>query len=160
MWLCLIVLLALAGCVARNPLNLAEVDSTAYPDQMRRYFQSFQGHTVQWGGLIVERLDENGTPLLEILAYPLREGGNPDEYRLPIGLFLFSYTGKMDLTGQQPGLFVTVVGKITLSRGGVGGESARPLPVVTGDQTYLWGSRYRNDQYPRTTLGFGLGARF
>lgn len=159
-WPFLMVLLMLAGCAARNPMNLEAVDSSATPNQMRQDFESYLGRTVQWGGLIVERLDENGKPLLEILAYPLRDGGSPDEYRLPTGLFLFNFTGEKDLTDLQPGLFVTVVGKITLPRGGEGGDRALPLPVVTGDQIYLWGNRYSNDQAPRTSLGLGLGARF
>lgn len=156
--LCFFLLLGLAGCAAMNPLDLARVDSFASPDQVRQDFARYQGRTVQWGGLIVNRLEEGATLQLEILSYPLHGDGNPDEYLQPTGLFLSRYTGDLDLAAYLPGRFVTVVGEIGALSPADGEAKGRALPLVTGSQLYLWGWRNRGDDFrPRTTFGFGLG---
>lgn len=157
--LCLL-LPVLAGCGAHNPLDLSRVDATATPSQVRQDFEHYRGRTVQWGGLVVSRGEEEGAVLLEILSYPLRDDGNPDEYREPTGLFRFRYTGPADLAGHQPGRFVTVVGALTGLGSAEPAAKGQPLPQVSGDQAHLWSWRNREGNQPRATFGFGLGLHF
>jgi outer membrane lipoprotein len=154
------LLLLLAGCAALNPLDLSRVDASATPSQVRQDFERYRGRTVQWGGLIVNRSEDDATPRLEILSYPLHDDGSSADYLQPTGLFWFRCTGSTDLAAHQPGRFVTVVGEIGELSPAEGGAKSQPLPQVNGEQIYLWGWRSRDDYRPRAIFGFGLGMHF
>ncbi len=152
----ILFLFLFSGCATQSPLNLTAVDSDADPGRVAGDVESFRGRTVNWGGLVVSRSDEGDRPLLQILSYPLRYTGNPEENTRPTGLFLFRYNGDKALGSYLPGRFVTMVGEIVELASGAAGQT---LPLVQGSQIYLWGNSYHND-YSRTTFGFGAGRHF
>lgn len=151
-------ILMLSGCVMTSVLDTSVVDSDVLPVNAIAGYQRLHGRTVQWGGLVVEVTNNKDETHLEILSYPLRSDGDPDEYKSPTGRFLVKYPEFLEPLDYAPGRYITVVGTIESLAAEKIGESIRKLPVLKGDQIHLWPkSRYRHQPASRVGFGFRIG---
>ena len=138
-----------------TPLDTSLVDSDVVPIQAIDGYQGLRGRTVQWGGLIIEISNKEKNTHLQVLSYPLRSDGNPDEYKSPTGRYLINYPEFLEPLEYAPGRYVTAVGTIESLAAEKIGESHQKLPVLKSGQIHLWSkNRYRNS--PSSRVGFGV----
>jgi len=146
------------GCVGRTILDTSMVDSDVLPIQAIDGYQGLRGRTVQWGGLVIDVSNREKTTQLQVLSYPLRSDGDPDEYRSPAGRFMIIHPEFLEPLDYAPGRYVTAVGTIESLTAEKIGESRQKLPVLKSGHIHLWPkNRYRNQPQSRVGIGFRIG---
>ena len=154
-----LILLLSAGCAGRNVLDVSMVDSSATPEMVRRNFTAYQGRTVQWGGLIVDVINNRSPVLMEILSYPLDRYGNPEESYTATGRFFVELSPGLGQDIFRVGRYITVVGSIVREMEVRAGEAGKRLPVLSLTGVHVWDSYRRERHQARPVFSFGLGVR-
>ncbi len=153
----LITALFIAACAVTPALDASGVNSRATPFDVSQDIDLARGKTVQWGGRILKVRNDAQQTRLEVLSFPLRRNGVPNESRRSTGRFLLLRAGFLEPIDYAPGRYVTVVGEIVgLERGRVG-TAEYPLPVVRSRQTKLWPRNSRTWGFlPFISIGVGF----
>lgn len=150
----LLTLTALLGACAGAPaLDTAGVDRALTP-VMAAADTAARGRLVQWGGVIVATRNLKDSTQLEVLAYPLTDGGAPDPKREALGRFLLLRPGYLETLDFAPGRAVTAVGAIQETRRLCIDDSEQTVPVLNAEQVRLWPRGY--DSEPQLHFGIGI----
>lgn len=152
-----VLVASLSACVSIPPLDSTGVNSQVSPAIAAADFETQQGLTVQWGGRIVRTQNQETATLIEVLAYPLRRSGNPNERREPSGRFLLEYSGYLEPVEFAPGRYVTAVGELTRIDIAQVGEADYRLPVMLAGQIHLWPKRRDYGVVPHFGIGLSFG---
>lgn len=117
-----LAVVALAGC-ASNPISpgMREQAKPLTINAVESHPDTTMGTAVIWGGRIVRtEVTPNGGSVY-ILQYPLHPNDKPQESAVPIGQFVATHEGPIDLSNCKAGNFVTVAGWVK-------GVEKKPLP--------------------------------
>ncbi|OGI43664.1 MAG: hypothetical protein A2150_02245 [Candidatus Muproteobacteria bacterium RBG_16_64_11] len=151
--LLLMLAAVLAACAGAPAFDTAGVDHTLTPG-MAAADAGARGRQVQWGGVIVAASNLKDSTQLEVLAYPLTDGGAPDPQREALGRFLVLRPGYLETADFAPGRAVTAVGAILETRRLRIGDGEHTVPVLSAGQLRLWPRGY--DSAPQLHFGFGI----
>lgn len=101
----------------------------------------YQGQTVRWGGTIVgvENLAES-TRLI-VVSRPLYDNGSPTCEDRSNGRFIVEFDRFLDPAIFATGYLVTITGAVVGQETLPIGQFPYRLPVVKGQQLYLWGDQ-------------------
>jgi len=143
----------LAGCTAPEQ-RPSGGDRGLSPQTVVADPQRFRGHLVQWGGQIVSSHNFRDHSELEILAYPLRANGRPDQAKGSLGRFYALRSGYVETAEFAPGELVTVVGPVSGVRVVHSGSQSHPYPELEIQRAYLWKAP---EPYSKPSVHFGIG---
>jgi outer membrane lipoprotein len=146
----------LGGC-AGGGQRLPKGDRDVTPEAVSADPHRYQGHIVEWGGLVVSGHNFRDRSELEILAFPLQSSGRPDRDRPSLGRFVAVRAGYVETAEFAPGKWVTVAGPVAGLRMTPTGTTRRPLPEIQMRDAYLW-KTYQQPSEPSVHFGFGVGS--
>jgi outer membrane lipoprotein len=135
-------------------LDAEGVDPGLLPVQAAADPEAAQGRRVRWGGVVLQVVDKGDSTDLEVLAYPLRDGGKPRTEAEPLGCLLARTPGHPDPADLPPGSRVTLVGRVAGTVASPAGEAERVCPVVEVELLHRWTARY---PAPAPRVHFGIG---
>jgi outer membrane lipoprotein len=115
-----------------------------------------QAKVLEWGGAIVESRNLPDTTEFQILAYPLKQNGQPDLDKSPTGRFIAVAKGYLETADYQTGRQLTLSGRLKAIRPGMVGNADYLFPVLELDEFFLWPAS--SQSYRRTSVHFGFGA--
>ncbi len=137
----LIAGMLLSACAASPKLDTSAVNSQLTPAGASAGVSAPSGTIVQWGGQIIAVRNEKTMTVIEVLSYPLRHSGDPDERRSATGRFLTRYPGYLEPVDYASGRYITIVGELSgLDHTRIGDADYR-LPVISARQVHLWPRR-------------------
>jgi len=150
----LLTLAALLGACAGAPAFDTEGVDRALTPAMAAADAAARGRRVQWGGVIVAASNLKDSSQLEVLAYPLTDGGAPDIKHEALGRFLLLRPGYLETVDFAPGRAVTAVGTIQETRRLRIDAGEQAVPVLSAGQLQLWPRDY--DSTPQLHFGIGV----
>lgn len=148
----LITACATDSALHRDQPNPAQL--SADPDQAPR------GAILQWGGEIIEVENFKDKTRLEILAYPLKDNGEPRTGKKPLGRFLADNNGYLEPREYLPGRRLTVSGILLGFKDGKVGDALYRYPALQVDSLTLWPEESAPllERQPRVNVGIGVGS--
>lgn len=146
--------LLLAACASGPVFDTAGVDRALTPRAVTAEPEAAMGHTVLWGGVILNTTNLKDSTLIEVLAYPLDSDEWPLREQDPLGRFFLLKDGYLEPASYAEGRLVSVTGTVTGTRIGQVGEAGYTYPVISARQLYLWA---RDSARDRTRVIFGVG---
>ena len=158
-FLMLIVLALLGGCVTGPGYDSERYRVDISPEQVSSDFESYRNSEVLWGGVLVSVTNMEKVTQLEVLAYPLKSNQFPDTDGNPTGRFLVIRDGYLEPVDYAPGRTVTVTGQLGEARESQVGSAEYIFPVVRPDQIHLW-PRGSENYGPVWHFGVGVGVGF
>lgn len=119
-----------------------------------------KGTSVTWGGEIVAVENFTGNTVLQVIAYPLKDSGEPRTDRASLGRFLADQQGFLEPREFRPGRRVTISGPLLGFQDREIGEAVLALPALDVQQLQLWTDTVGSDYYrqPRVNVGIGTGS--
>jgi outer membrane lipoprotein len=148
------LLLGLVCACAAPRLGAEGVDPGLLPVQAAADPEAARGRRVRWGGVVLQVVDKGDSTDLEVLAYPLRDGGRPRTEAAPLGCFLARNPLHSDPADLAPGSRVTLVGRVAGTVPCPAGEAERVCPVLEVELLHRWTARY---PAPAPRVHFGIG---
>ncbi len=91
-----VLLLGLVCACAAPRLDAEGVDPGLFPVQTAADPEVARGRRVRWGGEVQQVVERTDSTDLEVLAYPLQDGGRPRTGVAPLGCFLARRPGHSD----------------------------------------------------------------
>lgn len=149
--------LLLSGCVTTPPIDTAGTDGTLTPSQAVTNIDAARGRRVAWGGVVINTTNRKETTEIEVLGYPLDNGGRPDSTTAAQQRFLLVRSGYLESADYRAGRLVSAVGTITETRTEKVGEAPYTYPVLRTDQLYLWPSEEQRQSDSNVRFGIGIG---
>jgi outer membrane lipoprotein len=148
--------LLLTACAAPRPLvDRTLVTARVTPEEVTIETLS-DGQVVNWGGQVIElRSRDEGTEI-EVLSYPVRNSGRPDDLADSDGRFIALKRGEVDPLLFAPGRMVTVIGTLTRIEQGNIGDRSLSIPVIEVIELSRVPER-RDTVQPYFSIGVGIG---
>jgi outer membrane lipoprotein len=146
-FLSMCLLLFVAGCVSNLP---REITSAPVPDisltNTQKDIKSKQGKLVRWGGIIINIENLPKKSILEILAKPLNNYGQPAINVTSPGRFFAEIDGFVDPSVYAAGRELTLFGTVVELRTSKIGNHEYHYPVISVSKYHLWAATtpYRN----------------
>ncbi len=146
----------LVGCAASRPLlDRSVVTSSASPVEMAAASPE-DAPVVNWGGRVIELRAAGDNSEIEVLGYPVRNSGRPDDLADSNGRFIALGRGNIDPLRFPVGTLVTLTGKVVrIDEGRIGDRVVR-LPVVEVIEMSPVPARHDPVQ-PFFSIGVGIG---
>jgi outer membrane lipoprotein len=114
-----------------------------------------QGEPLEWGGRIVDVRNYAERTVIEVLAYPLDGGGQPNLSTTPRGRFLADRDGFLEPGEYKAGRALTVSGKLLGYEDGTVGTAPYRYPAISADRLELWPEPVSYG-LPRPRVGVGV----
>jgi len=138
-FLCLIILLTLAGCASDIPRPIREApDTDIRPAQALSHAESLLGSPVRWGGTIARVENRKEETWIELVEFPLTKEGRPRITEASGGRFLARFKGFLDPEVYAHKRSLTVAGSLEAPVTQPIGEHPYRFPVVAVSSHYLW----------------------
>jgi outer membrane lipoprotein len=115
-----------------------------------------QNIVLEWGGAIVDSHNLPDTTEFQILAFPLRNNGQPNTGASPTGRFIAVVKGYQETADYPTGRQVTLSGRLQGIRQGKVGEAAYRFPVLEANEIMRW--PITGQSSGRSAVRFGIGA--
>lgn len=154
LYFCLAIVFLLAGCASTPRFDTTLVDRSLTPAKVQSQYDSSQGKTVLWGGVILGFSNLQDTTQIELLAYPLDSAERPQQDESPLGRFILVYEGFLEPTVYSRGKLLSARGTIAPSQLGKIGESDYVYPVLIAQQIELWAPK---SSPVRSSFHIGIG---
>ncbi len=148
--------LVLTSCAASKPPLILQVDKTqALTPLEQADLKSALGHTVRWGGTILEIINKKDFSQIIILGYPLDNQARPIYYgRNGTRRFIANFSNFIEPNTYTKNREITIIGKLEGIEQSKIGEFDYEFPVITVEKHLLWPTRsyydydpYYNDNY-------------
>lgn len=138
-WVLILAAGVAAGCASTVPEPVREAPS-ASPSvaEVQRAAPGFLGQRVRWGGTILAVRNGPETTQIEILARPLRRGGEPRGAAAGEGRFIAEFAKFLDPAEYPEGRRLTVTGRLARLDAGAVGDFRYQFPVVVAEASHLW----------------------
>jgi outer membrane lipoprotein len=149
--LILLILLFLLGCLGQPS---RQADSSLSVARAIVHTKSHIGQQVKWGGTVIATTNLKYRTMLEILAYPLRNG-KPDTSAQSGGRFLAEVSGFREPADYRPGRSVVVEGVFSGVKNSFIGDASTTYAVVQANSVNLVSSD--NGIYWPANLHIGVG---
>jgi outer membrane lipoprotein len=150
----LLFVLLLTACSTLPPeIREAPLYDLSYYEAVRNMAQ-FKTAPVRWGGVIVDVANEPDRSLLQVLYYPLDNGGSPLTDKLYQGRFVGVTPQFLDPAIYTQNTHVTISGTLVGDIERTVDKKTLRVPLITIDHIYLW------PDYPANNYsygGFGMG---
>ena len=122
-----------------------------------------KGAALTWGGVVIEVRNLSDRTMLEILAYPLADDGQPDTDEPSQGRFLADRRGFLEPRDYAPGRVVTVTGPLLGYQDGTVAGAYYRFPAVAAEELRLWDERIQpssgiGSRAPRVGVGVNVGS--
>lgn len=152
-------IVGLTACAGTPDFDLTGVDRTLTPARAVTNIDTARNQRVIWGGVIVASRNLKDATQLEVLGYPLTDGGKPKRDDPPQHRFLVTRSGYLETADYASGRTISAVGTVAGTQEGTVGEARYVYPVLEASDLYLWP---RDDEYRRTEpqFHFGVGVIF
>lgn len=144
MWLSRTILfgplaLVLAGCAIGVPQAIRKAPA-AVPTvaEVQQAAPGYLGQRVRWGGTILAVRNQAEATEVELLARPLRDGGEPHGEAPGAGRFLAEVPGFLDPAEYPEGRLLTLSGRLVRVETRPVGEYPYRFPVMSAEVWHLW----------------------
>ncbi|MDT8407408.1 MAG: Slp family lipoprotein [Methylococcales bacterium] len=118
----------------------------------RKNPEFYRDKAVRWGGTLLSVSNLEHSSQLQILGYPLRSNGRPDQAAQTQGRFLATTEQFIDPEAYKSGTEITLSGQLTGSETLIVGKTQITVPVVSASYIYPW-PQY-DDRYNRYGQGY------
>ena len=136
-WLALI--LSISACSAHIPPEIAQpLQGSPGIGKVRHNTDAFMSTKVRWGGVILATENRQDTSRLTIVAFPLRDDGEPRISEQSTGRFIAIVDEFLEPLVFKRDREITVTGKVLKTETLNVGEFAYEYPVIQVEQYYLW----------------------
>lgn len=133
------LLLLGVGCASNLP---KEITSAPVPDisltSVQKDVKSSKGKLIRWGGIIINIENLKKKSILEILAKPLNQYGQPAINVSSPGRFFAEIAGFVDPSVFAPGKELTLFGTVIALRTSKIGEHEYHYPVIEVSKYHVW----------------------
>lgn len=136
-WLALI--LSVSACSTLIPPEIRQpLEGSPGIGEVRDNADAFLSQKVRWGGVILGTENRQDTSRLTIVAFPLRDDGEPRVSDQSAGRFIAIVDEFLEPLVYARDREITVTGKVLKTETLNVGEFAYEYPVVQVQQYYLW----------------------
>jgi outer membrane lipoprotein len=152
------IVLGLSACAGNPRFDRAQYEEEITPAQAARAADSLQGKGLLWGGLVIATSNLEDRSEIEVLAYPLDRGQQPDTSRTPLGRFIATTGDYLETVDYAEGRLVTVAGRLSGTREGRIGDTRYLYPVLETAPEHIerWPTDGRIRSEPRFSFGLGV----
>ena len=154
LFLILMLLGLVMSCVSSPEFNSSGVDKSLTPQSVIAEPAQNIGKLALWGGTILDSRNLKNATQIEVLAYPLDSSQRPLRDKKPLGRFIISHPGYLELASYPQGRLISVLGIVGDSQKGKVGEIQYIYPVIRAQQLHLWPL---NDERRQSGFHFGIG---
>lgn len=135
----LIAVILMPACSSHVPPEISLAPENA-PDvaQVQADADSYLTQQVRWGGTILKTENKDKASWLTIIAFPLREDGEPRASDHSPGRFIAIIDEFLEPLVYSPDRQITVTGKLIRTEKHKVGEFLYQYPVVQVEHYYLW----------------------
>ncbi len=148
-----VLFLGLVSCAA-----VSEQESASPPPmEVAAHVSPYLGQTVRWGGRVVSVRNLEESSEIQVVAFPLVHGREPDLKADPLGRFIARRAGYVESMEYSPGRLVVVTGTVSGVRRGKVGEADYRFAVVEAEALELLPEQV-NRELPRVNFGFSIGS--
>lgn len=135
----LISVLLVSACSSHIPPEIKQSPEGAPGlTQVHGHVDDFLSQKVRWGGVILNTENKDKTSRLTIVAFPLKDDGEPKVSDQSSGRFIAIVDEFLEPTVYSNERSITVVGTVLRSETMDVGEFAYEYPVVQVEHYYLW----------------------
>lgn len=132
-------LLLVGGCATGVPQAVRHAPATTVSvADVQRQAPRYIGQQVRWGGTILSVNNLSDLTEVELLARPLRDGGEPRREAAGQGRFLVEIRRFLDPAEYPEGRSLTVTGRLARVETRPVGEYPYRYPVLQADAWHLW----------------------
>jgi len=151
------VALLLAACAAQPVYDSHPEARLPTPSQVATSPATAQGHSVEWGGTVIDVQNLADRTEIQVLGYPLERSGRPDLKAAPHGRFLVVQSGFLEPKDYAPGRRLTVYGRLEgVVRDRIG-DAIYAYPRVHASQLQLWPISGQGQLPSKVQFGIGIG---
>jgi outer membrane lipoprotein len=150
------MLVACAGGISEQARS--QVTYTGAFSEVQEDPAGYEGHTVIWGGRVIEIRNQGGVTEIVALQLGLDGKDRPTDSDDSQGRFLIRSARFMDPVIYPPGTLITVVGRLQGGENRLIGEMPYQYPVV--DVVELQKYEPQQKTKPRVHIGIGVGGTF
>lgn len=154
----LLLCLILSACSGSMQSRPVMGERSISPGKAAQDITQLKSVVIEWGGVIVETTNLETSTEIQILAYPLKENGQPNLNESPTGRFIAASQGYLESADYTKGRSITLSGTVSGIRQGKVGKADYSFPLVDPDEMQLWPVQTTPDSKSRLHFGIGLGS--
>jgi len=132
-------LFVVSSCSTHIPPEIKQpLEGSPSIGEVRDTADAFIAKKVRWGGIILDAENKQDTSRMTIVAFPLKDNGEPRVSDQSTGRFIAIVDEFLEPLVYNSDRKITVIGKLLRTETLNVGEFAYEYPVIQVEQYYLW----------------------